>query len=102
MRQVRHIPMDGILKEVMVNLAVSSRVTMHAEDVLRYRARGMVPDRDKVIELFTEVHRLTNRVGISHFALSSALADPKLIECLSEIFGAGENGTHIYGQTGIE
>ena len=102
MRQVRHIPMDRILKEVMVNLAVGSRVTMHAEDVLRYRAKGMVPDRDRVIELFTEVDKLTDRVGISHFALSSALADPKLIESLSEIFAAGKNGSHVYGQTGIE
>jgi radical SAM superfamily enzyme YgiQ (UPF0313 family) len=102
MRQVRHIPKDRILREVRVNLAVNPRITLHAEDVLRYGARGMVPDRNRVLDLFVDVLRLTDRVGISHFALSSALAEPKLIEGLSEAFGAGNNGTRIYGQTGIE
>jgi radical SAM superfamily enzyme YgiQ (UPF0313 family) len=103
MRQIRHIPTKEILDEVKLNIASgNNKITLHAEDVLRYGAKGMVPDREKVVQLFEEVLKLTTNLGISHLALSSALAEPKLIEDLSRMTGAADGRKHIYGQTGIE
>lgn len=102
MRQVRHVPIQRILEEVRVNLAHSDKVTLHAEDVLRYRARGMRPDRERVTELFERVGELTARVGMSHVALSSALAEPKLVEDISRLSGAADGRGRCYAQTGIE
>jgi radical SAM superfamily enzyme YgiQ (UPF0313 family) len=102
MRTVRHIPVERILEEVKVNLGHSRKITLHAEDVLRYKARGMRPDRDAVLDLFGRVLELTDNVGMSHIALSSALAEPKLVEELSSLTGATKGGKHLYAQTGIE
>jgi len=103
MRQVRHMPPEKILQEVRLNLSSGSdKITLHAEDVLRYQAKGMTPDKDKVTALFDRVFKLTENIGISHLALSSALAEPKLVEELSRLTGASEGKRNIYGQTGIE
>jgi radical SAM superfamily enzyme YgiQ (UPF0313 family) len=103
MRQVRHISEERILEEVRLNLASGNdKITLHAEDVLRYRAKGMVPDGEKVVSLFEKVMKLTHNVGISHIALSSALANKQLIEELSLVTGVSRGKRHLYCQTGIE
>lgn len=102
MRLVRHIPLERILDEVKVNLAFGPKITLHAEDVLRYKAKGMQPNREAVVDLFQRVLRLTDDVGMSHIALSSALADPKLVEELSEATGASDGGKSMFAQTGVE
>lgn len=102
MRRVRHIPLGRILEEVRMNIRHSPKVTLHAEDVLRYRANGMVPDKDEVLRLFSEVTRLTEDVGISHIALSSALSRPDLVEELAELLNRVRPEANIYAQTGIE
>ena len=102
MRTVRHIPVERIMQEIKVNTAYRKRVTLHAEDVLRYKAKGMVPDKDAVLNLFNEAFKLTDDVGISHLALSSALAEPKLIEELGQLNRENTKNKYIYGQTGIE
>lgn len=102
MRLVRHIPKERVLEEVRVNLERSSRITLHAEDVLRYKAKGMVPNRDEVAGLFGDVSKLTRRLGMSHITLSSALAEPKLIEELAHILRTPGDDTYVYAQTGIE
>ena len=102
MRKVRHVPLERILDEVKVNLVHSPKITLHAEDVLRYGANGMVPDREKVSNLFANVARMTDRIGLSHIALSSALAEPRLIEDISSIFDGAGKDNRVYAQTGIE
>jgi radical SAM superfamily enzyme YgiQ (UPF0313 family) len=102
MRAVRHIPMERVLEEVRVNLAHSPKITLHAEDVLRYGTRGMVPDREKVANLFANVAKMTDRMGLSHIALSSALVEPGLVEDISHIFTEANEGSRVYAQTGIE
>lgn len=102
MRQVRYIPLERILEEVKVNLARCSKITLHAEDVLRYKAKGMRPERGEVRRLFERVRELTDRLGMSHIALSSALAEPGLVGDISELTGASRGGTRCYAQTGIE
>ena len=103
MRLVRHIPAERIIKEVKLNLASGqNKITLHAEDVLRYRADGMVPNKEHVTRLFEEVVMLTGNIGISHVALSSALAKPGLVDEISRITGASDGQRHMYCQTGIE
>ena len=102
MRLVRHIPIERILDEVSINLNGGTKITLHAEDVLRYKAKGMRPEREEVVKLFEEVLRLTDNVGLSHIALSSALAEPALIEDMSWLTGAKDGRKHMYAQTGIE
>ena len=102
MRTVRHLPLDHVLEEVRVNLKSVNRITLHAEDVLRYKAKGMVPDRTAVDELFEKVVALCPKICLSHLALSSALACPELIEDISHITGADSGKMNVYGQTGIE
>ncbi len=103
MLQFRNRPIKNILKEVRINIAAGRGVLLHAEDVLRYRAKGPIPNPQAVTRLFREVRKLTSRISISHLALASALAKPKMISELSEIL---ELGTYkkpwISGQTGIE
>ena len=102
MRLVRHIPLERILNEVKLNLAYSSRITLHAEDILRYKAKGMQPNHEAVVDLFEKTLELTDNVGMSHIALSSALADPRLIDELSALTGASEGRRSMYAQTGVE
>jgi radical SAM superfamily enzyme YgiQ (UPF0313 family) len=102
MRTVRHVPLERIMEEVGVNLDASDKITLHAEDVLRYKAKGMRPNREAVVKLFEEVLKRTENVGVSHIALSSALTEPALVEDISEITGATDGKRHMYAQTGIE
>ncbi len=102
MRTVRHVPVEKIVQEIKVNVAYRKRITLHAEDILRYKAKGMVPDKDAVLNLFSEAFKLTDDVGISHLALSSALAEPKLIEELGQLHREKTGQKYIYGQSGIE
>ena len=102
MRTVRHIPLDRILDEVRTNLKARDKITLHAEDVLRYKAKGMRPDKEAVTKLFEEVLKHTENIGVSHIALSSALAEPAIVDDISMITGAAEGRRHMYAQTGIE
>ncbi len=102
MRTVRHIPLDRILDEVRTNLAARDKITLHAEDVLRYMAKGMSPNREAVAELFENVLKQTGNVGVSHIALSSALAEPAVVDDISMITGVADGRRHMYAQTGIE
>lgn len=104
MRTVRHVPIDRIIQEIKVNTAHNpkTKITLHAEDVLRYKAKGMVPDKDAVMGLFEEAFKFTKEVGISHLALSSALAEPSLIEELGRRYREVTKKKYIYGQSGIE
>lgn len=44
-------PIERILEEVKVNVAAGLGVLLHAEDVLRYGARGAIPDERKVLKI---------------------------------------------------
>ncbi|UCE45123.1 MAG: B12-binding domain-containing radical SAM protein [Methanobacteriota archaeon] len=102
MRSLRHIPLERILAEVKTNLFHSSKITLHAEDVLRYKARGLVPNKEEVIRLFEETAKLTENLGMSHIALSSALSEPALVEELADVFDSARKDSVVYAQTGIE
>ena len=103
MQRYRCLPISHILKEVEVNVRAGRQPILHAEDVLRYGARGIEVNREAVINLFKSVkaHPRVKGVGISHFALASVASAPEVVEEISNILGADEK-CWLSGQTGIE
>jgi radical SAM superfamily enzyme YgiQ (UPF0313 family) len=99
----RGLPIDHILREVEVNLRAGRQPTLHAEDVLRYKAKGLEINKEAVAELFKAVknHPGVKGMGISHFALSSVMSAPDLVEEISDVLDASDT-EEIGGQTGIE
>ncbi|MDH7517559.1 MAG: radical SAM protein [Candidatus Thermoplasmatota archaeon] len=96
-------PLDYILREARINVEAGNGVLFHAEDVLRYKTKGFIPNENEVIRLFTEVKKLTNRIGISHFAHASVASNPGLIEKISEVVETGSKTCpFMSGQVGIE
>ncbi|UCC57807.1 MAG: B12-binding domain-containing radical SAM protein [Candidatus Bathyarchaeum sp.] len=104
LQRYRCIPIKDILKEVEVNLRAGRRPLLHAEDVLRYKAKGLEVNKEAVIDLFKTVRSYpgVNAVGMSHFALSSIASAPEVVEEISNILDAGKEGGWLSGQTGLE
>ncbi|MGQ9680074.1 MAG: B12-binding domain-containing radical SAM protein [Candidatus Bathyarchaeia archaeon] len=104
LQRFRCLSIDHIVKEVEVNLRAGRDPLLHAEDVLRYKAKGFEVNREAVISLFKAVknHPGVDSVGISHFSLSSVASAPDLIEEISTILDLGGDGGWLGGQTGIE
>jgi radical SAM superfamily enzyme YgiQ (UPF0313 family) len=104
LQRYRCLSIDHILKEVEVNLQAGRRPLLHAEDVLRYKARGYEINKEAVKELFSTVYHYpgVKVVGISHFALASVASAPDLIKDLSEILEVKKDGEWMSGQCGIE
>ena len=104
LQRFRCLSIDHILKEVEINLRAGRRPLLHAEDVLRYKAKGLEVNKEAVINLFKTVKSYpgVDSVGISHFALSSVASAPDLVDEISNILDAGKDGGWLSGQTGIE
>ncbi len=104
LQRYRCLSIEHILKEVDVNLAEGRRPLLHAEDVLRYKAKGFDINKEAVLELFDTVyhHPGVKAVGISHFALSSVSSAPDLIRELSKTLDVRKDGDFFGGQCGVE
>ncbi len=101
--KLRSLPIEKIVKDVEVNIRAGRQPLLHAEDVLRYGAKSFIPEKEKVLKLLKAVRGVpgVERIGMSHFALSSVAAAPDLVEEMTPLLGADE---HYWasGQTGIE
>ncbi|MDD1770246.1 MAG: B12-binding domain-containing radical SAM protein [Methanomassiliicoccales archaeon] len=99
----RCLNIDQILADVDFNVAAGRQPLLHAEDVLRYGAKGIEVNPDKVLDLFRRVSQRpgVTTVGISHFALASALSAPQVIEEITRMLELTPR-KWISGQTGIE
>ena len=104
LQRYRCLSIDHILQEVEVNVKAGRRPLLHAEDVLRYKAKGFEVNEPAVKELFDRVYHYpgVKCVGISHLALSSVASAPNLIRDLSQILDVKPDGEWMSGQTGIE
>lgn len=104
LQSYRCLSIESILKEVDVNLKFGRRPLLHAEDVLRYKAKGFEVNKPAVKELFKKVYQYqgVKSIAISHFALSSVASAPDLMEDLSSIIEVGEESDWMGGQCGIE
>jgi radical SAM superfamily enzyme YgiQ (UPF0313 family) len=104
LQRYRCLSIDHILREVEVNLRAGRQPLLHAEDVLRYKAKGFEVNKEAVTNLFATVKRYPGVKGlsISHFALSSVASAPDVIEEISGIIRVGEDTSWLGVQTGIE
>jgi len=104
--KLRSRPLEDILEEVKVNVqSGQTQITLHAEDILRYKADGIKVNKKAVIELFSSVKKVEGVEGIgpSHFALASVASEPELLQEISDIVEVGgKDRPWISGQTGIE
>lgn len=103
MLRLRHFSLAQILKNIEVNLRNGRQPLLHAEDVLRYKAKDLSVNSKAVVELFERVKNFSGvtSVGISHFALSSVSSSPEAVEEISKILDLNGN-RWLGGQTGIE
>jgi len=103
LQRFRCLPIEHILKEVEINLRAGKQPLLHAEDVLRYRAKGFHVNQKAVTDLFRQVknHPGVDVVRISHLALSSVVDAPDAVEEISNILEVDKN-IWLSGQTGIE
>ncbi len=99
----RCLNIESILKDVDTNVAAGRQPLLHAEDVLRYGAKGVEVNPEKVLDLFRRVSQRpgVTTVGISHFALASALSAPQVIEEITRMLELTP-AKWISGQTGVE
>jgi len=96
-------PLDYILQEARVNADAGNGVLFHAEDVLRYKTKGFIPNEKEILPLFSEVKKLTDYISISHFAHASVASNPGLIEKISDEMNVGSKTCpFMSGQAGIE
>ena len=104
LKRFRCLPVEHILKDVELNLRSGKQPLLHAEDILRYRAKGFHVNIEAVTDLFKQVYNYpgVDQVQISHFALSSAASAPDAVEEISNILELDKKEEWLSGQTGIE
>ena len=103
MMNYRCVPMDRIFQEAKLNVDAGKGVLFHAEDVLRYKSKKFEPNEKAVMQIFSEAKKLTDDVGLSHFAYASVMAKPRLVEKIAETLEAGSKKyPFVSGQVGIE
>lgn len=104
LQRFRCIPVEHILKEVELNLRAGKQPLLHAEDIIRYKAKGFQVNTEAVTDLFRQVSSYpgVDQVQISHFALSSVASAPDAVEEISNILNLDKKGEWLSGQTGIE
>jgi radical SAM superfamily enzyme YgiQ (UPF0313 family) len=104
LKSFRCQPIDYILKEVEINVrSKNPYILLHAEDVIRYKAKGLRINSDAVLNLFKAVKTYPGvaQVEISHFAISSVASAPNVVEGISEILELDAKNW-LSGQVGIE
>jgi len=99
-------PIEDILKEIQIILdSGQEKIKLHSEDVLQYKSKGSKVNSAEVMRLFEAVGKRVKpeNISMSHISLSSALAQPKLIEMISEYLKLGsKENPWLSPQTGIE
>lgn len=102
LRPLRWYPYEKIEEEIRVNesYGVESCI-LHAEDVLLYGQRGVIPDEEKVLKINEIAKKHAKYVSWSHASFSAVASNEKLIERLSEIL-IDENQKWWGAEMGIE
>lgn len=104
MRTPRHRPVSRILEDASVNLRAGQKdLILHSEDAFMYGSAGMVPEREKPIDLIRRVKDLGPRtVDLSHLSIASVYHNQFLLEEISEIVGVGTDQRYMSAWIGIE
>lgn len=86
LRPLRWYPLEKIEREMKINTnAGIPYCTLHAEDVMLYGSKTVIPNREKILALHKTVKSLVGGIGWSHAACASVATDPKLFSEIAEI-----------------
>jgi radical SAM superfamily enzyme YgiQ (UPF0313 family) len=86
LRPLRWYPYEKIEKELQVNKKYGLKTAiLHAEDVMLYGQKGVVPDEDKILKLNEIAKKYFPYVSWSHASFAAVAAKPKTIEKVAEI-----------------
>ena len=86
LRPLRWYPYEKIEKELAVNKKYGVKTAiLHAEDVLFYGQKGVIPDEEKVLKVNEIAKKYAMHVSWSHTSFAAVASKPKLIEKLAEI-----------------
>ncbi len=106
MQRLRYLPIEHIVRDVRTNImAGQTSICLHAEDVLRYGARGIPPNKERVLALFRRVASVPGitDIGTSHIALATVYHNPELVREVAELcYSKVESMNWLGAQTGIE
>ncbi|MBK5191494.1 MAG: B12-binding domain-containing radical SAM protein [Methanosarcinales archaeon] len=105
MQKLRFKSVEHILLDVSRNMEAGQRaISLHSEDVLRYGARGIAPDEERVLNLITRVASVEGieRIGASHIALATVYHNPRLLNAVSETCYSMLDQDWLGAQIGIE
>jgi radical SAM superfamily enzyme YgiQ (UPF0313 family) len=96
---------EHIEQDVKTNVrGGQNTIILHSEDVLRYGAKEMTPDEERVMSLFRRVASVkgVEEIWASHLALATAYHNPNLVKAVSETCHCMLGQDWIGVQTGIE
>jgi len=105
MQRLRFKSVEHIARDAKTNIEAGQRsISLHSEDVLRYGAKGIAPDNERVMKLFRCVASIEGikDVGASHIALATAYHNPGLVNAISETCYSMLDQNWMGAQTGIE
>lgn len=86
LRPLRWYPYEKIEKEIKVNVEAGVRGgILHAEDVLLYGQRGVIPNEERVLKVNELAKKYYNIISWSHASFAAVAAKPKIIEKVAEI-----------------
>jgi radical SAM superfamily enzyme YgiQ (UPF0313 family) len=102
----RSMPLNKIMKEIAINKKGGGKyIVLHGEDVFRYKAEGLIPNKKQVVELFENAVKGAGygNISISHLAFSTIYSAPELAGEVSEILHLGSREIPFIGtQIGLE
>jgi len=105
MQRLRFKSVEHIVRDVQRNReAGQCSISLHSEDILRYGAKGITPDYQRVLTLIdrvTAVEGITS-IGASHISLASVYHNPQLLTAITERCYAALDQDWTGAQTGVE
>lgn len=101
-KPLRWYPLKKIEEELKINnRAGVTEGTIHAEDVLLYGQKNVIPDEKKVIAVNKLAKKYYKELGWSHASFAAVACKPRLVEKCSEIICDGKQ-TGWGAEMGIE
>ena len=86
LKPLRWYPYEKIEKELEVNTSAGLKyAVIHAEDVLLYGSKTVMPDKEKVLKLQRLCKDYVESLSWSHTSMAAIAAAPELIEGVAEL-----------------
>ena len=86
LRPLRWYPYEKIEKEIKANAEAGVRGgILHAEDVMLYGVKSVIPDEEKVLKVNELAKKYYDTISWSHASFAAIAAKPKIIEKVAEI-----------------